>query len=205
MSELKKVIISMPSGGAIRTETVSSLVHMLAETPMEYLLHTPMSCYIHINREKSVEYALELGADYLLFIDGDMVFPTDALNKLFALDKDIASVTYNFRSYPQLSIVKLDEQYDAEYQVDESVVERPIPLSAIKNPFRVAGAGTGFMLIKMDVFKKIKRPWFFFKAEGDGVAPVGEDIYFCDKAREHGYEIWVDPSIQMGHLGTVAF
>jgi hypothetical protein len=30
---------------------------------------------------------------------------------------------------------------------------------------------------------------------------IGEDFLFCDRAREHGFEVWVDPSITLGHMG----
>lgn len=205
MSEYKKVVISVPSGGFVRVETMASLVHMLAETPIQYGMHTPMSCYIHLNREKSVEYALQVDADYILFVDGDMTFPTDAANKLLALNVDIAGASYNYREAPRRSIVKLDEMYDAEYTVPDSVTERPIPLNMIPHPFRCAHAGTGFMLIKMDVFKAIPRPWFFFEPDIDEKGPVGEDVWFCELARKNGFDIWIEPSIQMGHIGSVIF
>jgi hypothetical protein len=31
---------------------------------------------------------------------------------------------------------------------------------------------------------------------------VGEDFLFCDRAREHGFEVWVDPTITLGHMGV---
>jgi GT2 family glycosyltransferase len=31
---------------------------------------------------------------------------------------------------------------------------------------------------------------------------MGEDYLFCDRARELGFEVWVDPSIELGHMGV---
>jgi hypothetical protein len=31
---------------------------------------------------------------------------------------------------------------------------------------------------------------------------IGEDYLFCDRAREHGFEVWIDPSITLGHMGV---
>jgi hypothetical protein len=31
---------------------------------------------------------------------------------------------------------------------------------------------------------------------------MGEDYLFCDRAREIGFEVWVDPSISLGHMGV---
>ena len=30
---------------------------------------------------------------------------------------------------------------------------------------------------------------------------MGEDFLFCDRARELGYEVWIDPTIKLGHMG----
>ena len=31
---------------------------------------------------------------------------------------------------------------------------------------------------------------------------IGEDFLFCDRARELGFEVWIDPSITLGHMGV---
>jgi hypothetical protein len=41
---------------------------------------------------------------------------------------------------------------------------------------------------------------FDFKVTEEGY--MGEDFLFCDRAREHGYEVWVDPTIKLGHMGV---
>ncbi|GAI93114.1 unnamed protein product, partial [marine sediment metagenome] len=59
---------------------------------------------------------------------------------------------------------------------------------------RVVGeGGAGFLLVKREVFEKLPYPWFSFEKGG-------EDLYFCDKARENGFEIWADMSVLLGHL-----
>jgi len=58
------------------------------------------------------------------------------------------------------------------------------------------------MLIKTPVLEKIGAPWFEFSYEPER---VGEDVNFCRKARKAGYNIWVDPTIQVRHLGEYAF
>jgi GT2 family glycosyltransferase len=138
-------------------------------------------------------------------VDADMCFEANALNKLIELNKDISSATYNYREYPKRSIVSLSDEYVDEYIVDDTVTERPIPLEKIKNPFRCKSAGGGFILIKTDVFRSMKRPWFYFEPQTETAGPVGEDVWFCDKARQHGYDIWVEPSIEIGHIGTTIF
>jgi hypothetical protein len=31
---------------------------------------------------------------------------------------------------------------------------------------------------------------------------MGEDFLFCDRARELGFDVWIDPSISLGHMGV---
>jgi hypothetical protein len=60
------------------------------------------------------------------------------------------------------------------------------------------------MLVDTGVFKLIDMPWFFFKSLG-GNAFMGEDYWFCERAKEKGIEIWCDPTIAVGHLGTYQY
>jgi hypothetical protein len=53
----------------------------------------------------------------------------------------------------------------------------------------------------MEVFEQVKAPWFQF-GQVDG-KPVGEDISFMSKAREKGIQIYVDTSIDVGHLSSM--
>ena len=32
-------------------------------------------------------------------------------------------------------------------------------------------------------------------------ACAGEDAAFCIRAKEYGYEIWIDPTVKLGHVG----
>jgi hypothetical protein len=52
--------------------------------------------------------------------------------------------------------------------------------------------GAGFLLVKSEVFKKVKYPWFSFRMieDGDTRDEVGEDVGFCLAAIEAGYFIF---------------
>jgi hypothetical protein len=67
------------------------------------------------------------------------------------------------------------------------------------------GVATGFLLIKTDVFKKLKHPYFFWESGKDGEVTVGEDFWFCKKAKKAGYELWVDLLVEVKHIGDYLF
>ena len=58
----------------------------------------------------------------------------------------------------------------------------------------VDAVGFGALLMKMDVLDGMEFPWFKFD-------DCGEDIYFCVRAKEHGFKVWLDPTYVLGHIG----
>ncbi len=50
------------------------------------------------------------------------------------------------------------------------------------------------------------RPGFWLEADVPGESEhMSEDVWFCRKARSLGYEVWVDPTIVVGHIGVKVF
>ncbi len=207
MSTSPKVVIGLPSCGTIRVETATSIAYMLSNSQVVYNIFTPISCYIHDSREATGEHALNLKADYVLFIDSDMKFPENALSVLMSRNVDIIGAMYNFRSFPKKSVIKLDDKYSEECKSEATGNENEIyaTLKDSTRPFRCAALGGGFTLIKTDVFRKLPQPWFFFEFSRIPNKAVGEDVWFCNLARKHGYEVWADPTIEVGHIGATVF
>jgi hypothetical protein len=59
----------------------------------------------------------------------------------------------------------------------------------------VDGCGMHFCLIRRDVIEAIEPPWFKRNQAG-----AGEDFYFCRKVKEAGFGIYLDLSVQTGHV-----
>ena len=202
---LHKITIGLPSTGLIRIETAVSLAALVSTTKnMQFYLDTPTTCYIHQNREDIVTKALRMKSDYILFIDSDMAFPPDGLTRLLEHKVDIIGANYNQRSIPIKSVVKLDPECVAEGEVTYVKQSDGIVTASFENnnePFKCRAVGAGFLLINTKVFKKIPQPWFFFRPSSHPKGMIGEDVWFCDRAREQGYDIWCDPTIQINHIG----
>lgn len=201
-----KVIVGIPSLGSIRVETAVSLCNMLLSTPnVNFRILNPISSFIHHNREIIVQETLKTNADYLLFIDSDMIFPPTALNTLLSRNKDVIGVMYNYRTSPPTPTVKLDPKYKKECTVINRDGKIYGSITDESKPFRCKAVGTGFLLIKSAVFKKLERPYFTFTPESENNEIIGEDIHFCNNAQTAGYDIWCDPSIKMGHIGSIIY
>jgi len=67
--------------------------------------------------------------------------------------------------------------------------------------FPAAYNGMGFMLIKKGVFESLQYPWFepIHQSIKNLEDFTSEDVAFCLKAREKGFEIFVDPTVIVGH------
>ena len=176
MSKVTKLGIGMPTGGLVQAQTAFSLITAMqfVEVPMQLFLG--IGCYVHHNRDTIVRQALESGCSHLLMVDTDMVFNHDLINKLIALDKDVVGIKCNKRIFPLTPLVDVTELSEVSF------------------------VGTGIILIDMEVFKKMEKPYFSFDSEAES-----EDKYFCNKVIKNGFKVWCDPTIQVGHLGTHIF
>jgi len=188
-----KICIGIPTSGTIKSSTVFSLCSLFKDPDFEPYIIIRESSLVHQNRESIAREVLESGCPYLLFIDSDMVFKPEAVKALLSRDKDIIGANTHLRKLPLTSTVKLhNEKGEKVY-------------TAYNSTFECQAVGTGFMLIKTKVFKELSHPWFFFKQDDEGKLTCGEDMWFCNKARDKGFKIWCDPTIEVGHIGDYTY
>ena len=144
---------------------------------------------------------------HLFFTEMDMVLPHDCIVKLLALDKDMASGLYFLRCNTQGGrgqpcLYKKATLVEAERQLKKSsqYMHSPLSLFPRDTPFQVDCAGLGCVLFKREVFEKLPYPWFDLKAGAEDKIGYGSDMYFYTHARNHGLELWVDPTVQCGQI-----
>ena len=152
---------------------------------------------------------LESSCTELLFIDSDINFDPDDIFRLMAWVSDpkkgIVAGVPRVRDTKPVYIATLDQDENNELTMNSMGLVRAE---------RVA---TAFMMVRRDVFETLEREhpeWayydkrsdrkltcmFDFKVTEEGY--IGEDFLFCDRARAHGFEVWIDPSIKLGHMGV---
>jgi GT2 family glycosyltransferase len=140
---------------------------------------------------------------HILFLDADMVWPTDVLSKMLAHhDQGIVSGLYHLKAgdYAPVAMgngVVLEGSSVTNYYHDRDYHETGDSLRAQEV------VGMGCTLIPLAVFDAIgPRPWFAYELDDEGWPRVSEDVPFCRKARDAGYAIWLDPSVKCGHVTT---
>lgn len=154
---------------------------------------------VYDSRNNLAKHALTMKADYILWLDSDMMFEPDILEKMMAKmqekNLDILSGIYYRRRHPfspvLLKKLSVDENNFATYENYNSYPEDDI--------FEVEGIGFGCVLMSSDVLFDVAaqyKDWF------SPLGRVGEDLSFCWRARQCGYKIFADPEIQLGHCGS---
>lgn len=201
----QKITIGICTGGSIRAETVTSLVSNMinvAQTGIMANLLVQVGGYVDVNRNKIVEEARKAGTTHLMFIDADMIFPEDGIMRLLAHKKDIVGANYNVRLDPTSVVLSgpTVKMFDKKTNKVVSMSGQDFPTEL----FKCYSLATGFMMIDMKVFDKLEFPYFDAYQDKNGVHYT-EDVDFCRKANESGAEVWCDPTIRMGHIGSYTY
>lgn len=152
--------------------------------------------FVPFARERLAESVVESKSDYLFMVDDDMLAPQDLFYKLAANDKDICGALA-FTRNPDHRPVAYQEIAGFDPVTNQSFSFPKFVLNYPRNTlFQCDAVGFGAVLIKAEVLKKTKKPWFF------GMEGTGEDVSFCYKARKAGFEVWMDSRIKLGHLSA---
>ena len=144
-------------------------------------------------RNSSCEDAVEIGADWVWFIDSDADFPSDTLERLKACDADIACTDMWSRNIPSFRTVMRMREHNGELA--------SFPIDGFPSGVEDADVcGMHCTLIRTSLLRKMKeafpdRPWFW-------TTQHGEDATFCFTAKQLGASIKCDFSIMSGHWGV---
>lgn len=174
---------------------------------------------------------------HLMFIDADIGFNPADIPAMIHADKDIICGIYPKKEINWIDVTKAVNAGVPPQELHKHTGAFVLNLignasSAEGNtyePMEIANGGTGFMLIKREVFEGLigKVPTYnndVFAAVDDQSKPaiineffttsidkesgnrlLSEDYHFCKIAREAGFKVWAAPWAQLSHTGTYIF
>jgi hypothetical protein len=149
-------------------------------------------------RVNLAQEAIAAGADWTLWLDTDMRFPKSALDRLLAHGKDIVGCNYSTRVVPPEPTANTlkDGKWEPVYTKPDSTGLELVEF-----------LGLGVALIKTDVFKRLESPCFHLGYSTVNNKFIGEDVYFCLKAKEAGIESFIDHDLskEIRHIGSFEF
>lgn len=170
--------------------------HVSAARPdIRLSVHQNRGTIIPQQRAVLVRMAMEAEATHILFIDSDMRVPPDALFRLLAHNEPIVACNYSTRRSP---ILPTAEHREHGYLFTPPDAEELA---------EVTQCGMGLMLVDMQVFARIPQPWFAIGFNKVDAEYTGEDFFFCQKARDAGYRIWIDQALsrEVKHVGAFEY
>lgn len=199
-NKINKLAVLIPCRDLLHSAHAMSLAEMIKFNTMNDLdTHVFMdaSTILLTQRERLATAAIELEADYMLWLDSDMAFPATTAVRLLSHNEPVVAANYVRRQFPAKGVAY------------ESIGDwqQPLPFDVQDELAQVEGIGMGCMLIKTSVFQELSKPWFEFQWTPESNDFLGEDMYLCQKINNAGYTIKVDTllSQDMRHLGTYGF
>lgn len=161
------------------------------------------SSLVYDSRNKLANNAIDGGFDRILWLDSDMKFQPDILNRLNRdLDSGLGFVCgiYTTRKSPIKPAIFRQIGYELEdgkaKPIAETYYDYPDEI------FEVAGCGFAGVMMEVALLKEVRDKY------GLPFSPVlgfGEDISFCLRLKELGHEMYCDPSVKLGHIGYHIF
>lgn len=187
-----KTLIAVPCMDQVAAPFAQSLATL--KTVGDCVYDFNIGSLIYDARNRLTMDAIQCGADFILWLDSDMIIPQDAMTKLMKHmedGKDIVSGLYFRRRAPFTPVL----YSRIERGFHEDLKEYPEDAT-----FEVAGCGFGCVMTRVDAMQDalLNSHDLFTPFEG-----YGEDLSFCLRAKDNGYKIWCDSTIKCGHIGQV--
>ncbi len=206
-----RVAICQPVYAAVDPLCIEALHYLKMQSvdadgePLVRTYHHVQSRPVEEARNMLTREALKTDATHLLWIDADMVFNADSLEKL--LDRDlpfVGGLCYNrWPPYAPVALRRFDPSWALEPSTLGWIYDHPR-----EGLMDVDVTGGAFLLIKREVFKAV----FDRESKGDptwakwwtpSAYEKAEDFSFCWRAKDAGYDVKIDCSVRIGHIGRV--
>ena len=195
----KKYLIAIPCMDSMPTPFVAALTGLkrVGLSKHSFLVNS----LVYDARNALAQEAIETGADRILFLDSDMFFPTDMMERMI---KDMnggaefVSGLYFKRRFPTSPCIY--KTVKVQHGVGNAEAYDNYPRDTI---FPIDGCGFGAVMLNVSLLKHV---WDKYGKPFNPIPGVlGEDLSFCWRARQLGHELKCDSSIKVGHVGTFIF
>ena len=211
-----RVHICMPCYGGMLTESTFMSYIKWANTCRQLGIDWTMETMTNeslISRARNTLVAKFLNnpdSTHLMFVDADIGWEPWHLLVLLNAQKDVIGGLYPMKTLPIKWVVN---GFDGAETSEDGILQE------------VSKTGTGFMLVKRDVFEKLNahpatKPFKndiglpaeldpYMKTYYDTAVREGryysEDWTFCENWRDLGGQVWIDKRVLLKHTGTYVF
>ena len=229
MSGFHLVVATPMYGGMCCSEYVQSLLGL--KEAMQGNGHKLTTIFlgneslIQRGRNTCAHAFLQTDASHLLFCDADIRFRPNDVARMIKADKGIIIGPCPMKGFNWERI----RRGALRMKPDLSRLSGVFALNELEGhtmmdpdePFQIKHGGTGFMLIRRDVFETLspevgyytnggstignEKVYDFFQVGNVDHELLSEDYFFCHKYRELGGTVWAAPWCELGHFGAYCF
>lgn len=198
------VAIGMPIYGGIPSGTAMSLFRTTTKCVSAGIALDFINCagsYVHISRDWIVDEFLKGDCQKLFFIDHDEAWSEDDFLRFVALStrREVVVAAYPAKKDPPTFYLNC----------------LPTAKSEEFGLIKIRGTGLGFSIIDRSVLERLaadaprltnphtgKSMANIFRVDTIDGAYRGEDIaFFADVKNKLGIDVWMDPTVEIGHIG----
>jgi len=208
LSKLGGVVFAIPCyDGKVPVEVMQSLINTLDECKrrgirVAYVYERGNALIDACRNRLAHKFLQQEGYQKLVFIDADITWTWESMERLLVW----ASM------YPVVSGVYCTKQNPPKFFVNPVYTECGKVVVNEYGLVRHAGLGLGFTCIDRTVFERLSKSTPKYLDRGEtytqyfacGIVDgryYGEDIWFFRKWQENGGECWLDPEIELKHIG----
>lgn len=200
-----RVFIAIPVNRDFPWQTTKGLVDtaaLLSSRGIPYTMQfLTQGSQIDFNRSHLTHQFLESDCNRIFWIDSDMGWDAHSFIRVLALSTklDIVGASYPAKQSP-----------GRQFQIDIGVEE----VEANEHGcLEIRGMGLGFCCVQRHVMENlasksrkyirdgIVEAMVFRTGIGDDGVYRSEDMHFFRDCRAAGYKVWIDPTIELGHIG----
>ena len=186
--------ISIPTRGTVRAETMEwTLRAFVALAPDVQVDIVSGPFPLEHARNVQAQRFLASPSTHLFLLDSDCVPQEGTVQKLLAYELPIVAA-------PHATVIKGEVGVMAVERRNGHYVQHR-PMTGLQKVDAVGGSG---LLIERRVLESYGPPWFRCEYDSGGMLSKSEDFWFCERVREHGFEVWADFGLVQQHIKEVA-
>lgn len=195
-----KTLIAIPCMDMVHTNFLKSILGMRKVGEVQFQISC--SSLIYDARNGLVKRAIEGNFDRILWLDSDMDFDPDLMERLSAdMDegREYVSALFFKRKAPIKPCIYSELAYmrnpDNGNLTPIAVCLEDYPQDQL---FEIAASGMAATMMTVDLARRVQEKF------GQPFSPqlgFGEDLSFCGRAKQVGARMWCDSRIKVGHVG----
>ena len=193
----KRTLIAVPCHDMVHADFTRCLMELDKPAGTGFAMIT--NTLIYNARNTIAKNAVEAGFDYVLWLDSDMVFPSDTLKRLLEdMDgRDYVSGLCLSRKKNSAPCIQSDVRWWVEGNEAKTSMDvfTEYPRDSL---FEVAGSGFACVMTSTVLLTKMVE---LYGAPFYPLMGMGEDTTFCFRARQAGFKLYCDSRVKIGHIG----